>query len=223
MKGHGSDGYKEHWESTYGSCSDYFGNDLSEFGRRSIQLFRERNVHKVLELGCGQGRDTCHLVKEGFDVHAIDYSSTGLEQLRGRMRTDDLCCELKVHDMRDSLPYEDGSFDAVYSHMLFTMDFTMDELSFMMAECLRVLRKGGINAYSVRNHDDPHYGRFEPVREDTWRNPKGFIVHFLSREKVMALSQGYKVIGVDEFREGNPQNEKVLYAVFMEKPIDGHG
>ena len=30
---------------------------------------------------------------------------------------------LKVHDARQPLPFPDGSFDAIYSHMFFTMDF----------------------------------------------------------------------------------------------------
>jgi len=212
------DAYRDHWQSVYDSCSDYFGRDVSELATRSMRIMRERGMKDILELGCGQGRDTYHFVKEGFCVSALDYSSMGISQLRECLEKDGVPCILTVHDMREPLPYPDSSFDVVYSHMLFTMDFNMDELGFMMSECLRVLRPGGLNIYSVRNHNDPHYGRFEPIREDTWRNPKGFIVHFLSEGKIRKLAQGYNLVEIDEFKEGAPPNEKVLYAVVMEKP-----
>lgn len=36
----------------------------------------------VLDLGCGQGRDSLYLAREGFTVHALDPSTVAIEHVR---------------------------------------------------------------------------------------------------------------------------------------------
>ncbi len=62
------------------------------------------------------------------------------------------------HDVRNPLPFEDESFDACYSHMLYCMALTTDELEFLCSEIRRVLKPGGLNVYTVRHTGDAHYG-----------------------------------------------------------------
>jgi len=214
----GCEGDRRHWEQVFADDESVFGDEPSEIGRRAAETFREHGCRKVLELGCGQGRDTWHLVKEGFEVHAIDYSETGICQMEETARCHGLDCKLTVHDALQPLPFPDGSFDALYSHMFFTMRFSMDELEMMMAECRRVLRPGGLHIYSVRNHDDEHYGRFTPRGPETWENPRGFVVRFFSREEVDHLASGWELLDVMQFRESEPPRRKTLYGVTMRKP-----
>ena len=106
---------------------------------------------------------------------------------------------LKVHDARGDLPFPDDSFDAIYSNMFFTMDFTDEEISKMLIECLRVLRPGGVNIFSVRNDHDPHYGKFVPKGRGTWQNPNGFVVHFFTEEEIRLTATGYDILWIKEF------------------------
>jgi len=209
---------KQLWDGTYSSQTDFFGIEASEIASRSIALFRKHSCNKILELGCGQGRDTWYLVRAGFRVCALDYSETGICQMKEKSEIQGLNCELQVHDALDPLPFPDEDLDAIYSHMFFTMHFTMDELEKMMQECLRVLRPGGLHVYSVRNTNDPHYGKFTPVGEDAWQNPLGFAVRFFSEEKIRALSKGYEIVSIREFQDGSPPFTKTLYEVVLQKP-----
>lgn len=43
-----------------------------------------RAAGSILELGAGHGRDVMHFAREGFTVHATDFSTTGLDQLRAQ-------------------------------------------------------------------------------------------------------------------------------------------
>jgi hypothetical protein len=48
-----------------------------------------------------------------------------------------------------------------------------------------------------------------------WQIKGGFIVHFLSREKVEHISQGYDIVDVEEFEEG--QLPKKLFKIALRK------
>ncbi len=124
---------------------------------------------------------------------------------------------VQVHDARNPLPFPDASFDAVYSHMFFTMEFSEEEVAKMLDECRRVLRPGGINIYSVRNDHDPHYGKFEQRGKDMWKNPMGFVVHFFTEGTIRRLSNGYDVLRVKEFEDPSPPFTKKLYEVVLRK------
>ena len=74
------------WEETYGKRPDFFGAEPSAFGVRAASAFDQHGLHTILELGCGQGRDTFMLLQRGFEVTALDYSEAGLRQLDQRAK-----------------------------------------------------------------------------------------------------------------------------------------
>ena len=211
---------RRQWDRTYAGAQDFFGRGPSELAVSALHTFKQRGITDVLELGCGQGRDTWYMAMNGMRVTALDYSESGICQMRERARKDGLdgVVTVDVHDARQPLPFPDASFDAVYSHMFFTMEFSEEEVSAMLGECNRVLRPGGLNLYSVRNDHDPHYGQFVPRGKDMWQNPMGFVVHFFSEEAVRRLSSGYDVLWVKEFDERSPPFTKKLYEVALQRP-----
>ncbi|MFF7701071.1 SAM-dependent methyltransferase [Streptomyces lydicus] len=71
-----------HWQHTYGSHPDMYGQEPSASTRHAAAVFRTAGAQKVLELGAGHGRDALFFAREGFAVTATDFSPTGLEQLR---------------------------------------------------------------------------------------------------------------------------------------------
>ncbi|WP_332882197.1 class I SAM-dependent methyltransferase [Methanohalophilus portucalensis] len=122
---------------------------------------------------------------------------------------------LLQHDVRYPLPFEDSSFDACYSHMLYCMPIRFSELAAMSKEIRRVLKPSGLNIYTARHVGDPQYKTGIHRLEDMWEIKGGFIVHFLNREKIGYLSEGYKIIDIKEFEEG--QLPKKMYMVSLEK------
>lgn len=218
MPGQEKLGQKEQWDAAYLDVRDFFGSEPSELAVNALLTFRDRGTKSLLELGCGQGRDTWYFVEQGFDVTALDYSEAGICQMQERAGDSGAKVVLQMHDVSKPLPFPDSSFDAIYSHMLFTMEFTEEQLSLMMRECFRVLKPNGLNIYSVRNDHDPHYGKFIPRGKDMWENPLGFVVHFFSKEKIRRLAVGYEIIRVREFEDHSPPFVKKLYEVVLKKP-----
>ena len=48
----------EIWDKVYSSDESFFGENASHFAVMSYNDFKKQGVKKLLELGCGQGRDT---------------------------------------------------------------------------------------------------------------------------------------------------------------------
>jgi SAM-dependent methyltransferase len=218
MQAPGETGQRKQWDATYAGKQDFFGTQPSELAISALPTFQKHKVRSILELGCGQGRDTWFLVQNGFQVTALDYAEQGICQMREDAQKSGVQVALQVHDARQPLPFPEWTFDAIYSHMFFTMEFSEEELAFMLKECLRVLRPHGLNLYSVRNDHDPHYGKFTPQGKDMWQNPLGFVVHFFTEEKVRRLSTGYEILWIKEFEDKSPPFVKKLYEVALQKP-----
>ncbi|MEI8192019.1 MAG: class I SAM-dependent methyltransferase [candidate division NC10 bacterium] len=210
---------RSRWDDTYVKNKDFFGAAPSEFGVRAAQRMKAAGAQQILELGCGQGRDTLLFLRQGFQVTALDYSGNCLCQVQDAAAASGLQHHLRTlqNDLRLGLPFEDDSFDAVYSHMLFTMQLTEKELEAAFREVLRVLRPNGLNIYSVRNDHDPHCGKGKPMGEDMYQNPMGFVVHFFSEEKIKKMALGAEIVALKEFEDTSPPFTKKLYEVVLRK------
>jgi hypothetical protein len=60
------DAQYEQWETTFACRPEMFGVEPSYPARKSAQLFEKERKRKVLELGCGQGRDTLFFAASGL-------------------------------------------------------------------------------------------------------------------------------------------------------------
>jgi SAM-dependent methyltransferase len=118
------------------------------------------------------------------------------------------------HDVRKPLPFDDESFDACYSHMVYCMALTRAELEFLSDEIKRILKPKGLNIYTARNTKDPHYGTGIHHGEQIYE-VGGFVIHFFSRQMVEDLAKGFEIVSVDEFEEG--QLPRRLFRVTLRK------
>jgi len=207
---------REHWESTFSETADMFGVEPSEPARIAAELFKKEGKKRILELGGGQGRDTLFFASNGFQVDVLDYSEQSVTTITEKARQLGLSGLVTVrwHDIREPLPFEDETFDASYSHMLYCMALTSAELEGLTNEVRRVLRPDGLNIYTVRHTGDSHYGAGNHRGEDLYE-VGGFIVHFFSRQKIEQLAKGYDLVSIDEFEEGGLPRK--LFRVTMRK------
>ena len=180
-----------------------FGLDPSLSAKKALELFKEKNIHKIVEIGAGLGRDTLFFAKNLIHTTALDYSSSGIDVINQKTKKNNLSnyISTKLFDVRQILPFEDNSVDACYSHMLYCMALTIDDLQKLNNEIHRILKPNGLNIYTVRHTNDGDYKNGKHIGEDLYEND-GFIVHYFSEEKVNSLLNGFKNIALEKFEEG---------------------
>ncbi|HVS85473.1 MAG TPA: methyltransferase domain-containing protein [Gaiellaceae bacterium] len=92
---------------------------------------------RLLDVGCGGGSHTAAFAAAGWETMGIDPSGAQLELARQRG------CEV-VQGSAESLPFEDGSFDAAVSMWTHT---DIDDWPAAVREIRRVVRSGGVFVY----------------------------------------------------------------------------
>jgi ubiquinone/menaquinone biosynthesis C-methylase UbiE len=210
------DAQRRHWQETFVRNPDMFGSEASDPARMAAEMFKQEGKKLILELGGGQGRDTIFFAGSGLHITVLDYSESAVRETTDKARNlglDGYITALQ-HDVRVALPFADESMDGCYSHMLYCMALTTPELQFLSQEVRRVLRPKGIHIYTARHTKDPHYGKGIHRGEDMYE-VGGFVVHFFTREKVESLAEGYEIVRIDEFEEG--ELPRKLFRVTLRK------
>jgi len=193
----------QHWEKNFSNKPEMFGLEPSLSAKKALKLFQEKKIDKIIEIGAGLGRDTIFFAKNLIRTTALDYSSSGIKAINQKTNKENLSnyISTKLFDVREKLPFKDNSIEACYSHMLYCMALTTNDLEKLNNEIQRILKPGGINVYTVRHTNDGDFKKGVHVGEDLYEND-GFIVHYFSEEKVNSLLKGFKNISIDKFEEG---------------------
>jgi SAM-dependent methyltransferase len=129
-------------------------------------LLRERGARRVLDLGCGAGRHTVYLAREGFQLWATDISENGLAHARDWLARENLAAELRPSDI-SKIPFPDGFFDAVISTYVIYHK-TVAGMRQAVAEIHRVLKQGGLALISLQSGRGWRYGQGQEIEPNTF-------------------------------------------------------
>lgn len=201
------------WDKVYSNDSSFFGEEPSNFALICYEDFIKYRVKRLLELGCGQGRDTIFFATNGLDVHAIDSSKVAIENIYQKIREKKIPLKLRhVRATRD-LPFGNSYFDAIYSHMFYNMCFTDEELKSLFIESNRVLRNNGLFYFSVRSDNDVLYNKGKKIDSNIYEI-NGFQIRFFNIPQIKSFLRNYfeikNIVEADE----EPVS---LYLVFCRK------
>ncbi|KEO73516.1 class I SAM-dependent methyltransferase [Anditalea andensis] len=101
---------------------------------------------KILDAGCGEGRNTIYFLHEGYQIFGVDYNPIAIQMARIYAQTIQKNYDIFRFQtaMVDDMPFHQGAFDAIISSAV--LHFAKDTAHFlrMMAEMMKVLKPKGI-------------------------------------------------------------------------------
>ena len=111
---------------------------------------------KLLDVGCGNCRNTIIFAKHDFDCYGVDFSKEMIRHAEKFSKENKVNIKLKVANAT-TLPFRDSSFDYVMCTALLHHISSVQERRKVLSEIKRVLKKNGEALISVWNKLQPSF------------------------------------------------------------------
>ena len=171
----------------------------------------------MLDAGCGTGRNLPYLLRRGFDVRAVDADAGAIASVRQlaaalnpALPPDRIQC-----GSLESLPWADGSVDAVICSAV--LHFARDEREFaaMLEEMWRVLAPGGL--FFARLATSIGLADRLPAPTGRMRLPDGSERFLVDERTLLSWTEALRARLADPLKTTNVQNERCMTTWVMEK------
>lgn len=185
---------------------------------------KKGKIKKVLDLGCGAGRNTQFLFESSFDVYACDYYDGMVEATRIRLLkmgiNKRLVMERVIKASMLDLPYEGNTFDAVLSNGVFHNVSSLNEIEIAIKESSRILHDGGqvcFNLFSDR-YIDP---KLDIIGENIYLTRDKLPMVLLSKNKFLNIARKYDLTTdtkiIEYIRKVATGTRSVMRGIFRKK------
>jgi SAM-dependent methyltransferase len=193
------------------------------YGNIDIYLFdqllkgRYDNSRKVLDVGCGHGRNLFYFLRNGCEVFGIDPDPQAIEGVK------ELSAALAPNNHRENfvvcsaenLPYGDATFDLIVCSAV--LHFATDKLHFdlMLRSMFRVLKPNGY-FFARLASDIGLETRVKPLGSDRYLLPDG-TERFLVNEQMLLTYTGEFGELYEPIKTTNVQNTRCMTTWCVQK------
>lgn len=200
--------YKQHWDKKFRTrrWGRYPPEDLVRFMGRNFGSRDDRNVIKILEVGCGPGANLWFLHREGYDVCGIDGSPAAIDIAQERLAKENaglnaIAPDLRAGDFRE-LPWGDDSFDCVIDIFAIYAN-TLPAIRQSVSEVYRVLKPDGLFYTKLWGRECTGYGAGQELEPGTYDDiPSGpcagmGVSHFFDRHEIEDIFSMFETTAID--------------------------
>lgn len=122
------------WSETY----DAVENKTRDLEARALREMISGEALKILEIGCGTGKNTEFLRTKAKHIIGADFSAEMLEKAKAKINAENV--EFRWLDLRENWNLDENSADLITCSLALEH---IENLDFVFAEARKVLRSGG--------------------------------------------------------------------------------
>ena len=188
------------------NISEFFG-DIDIYLFDQILKNRFSPEMKILDAGCGGGRNLVYFLRSGFPVFGVDRNADAIEYVRSlaQMLAPDISPENFQISSIEKMPFPDEKFDLIISNAV--LHFADDELQFdrMLREMWRVLKPSGMlfarlaSTIGIAN-------KVEKISERRYLLPDGSERFLVDEEMLIAATENLGGTFIEPIKTTNVQN-----------------
>ena len=195
----------------------------SQFGNIDIYLFdqllrgRFDGRRRVLDAGCGGGRNLPYLLAHGFDVYASDHDATAVTTVaRLVAQLQPSAAEDRVRQAEvDALPWPDETMNVVLSSAVLHFARDLAHFRAMVLEMWRVLAPGGL--FFARLATSISIEQRIPAAVGRVLLPDGSERFVVDEATLMAMTTELGGRLLDPLKTTNVQNQRAMTTWVMER------
>src|SRR3989344_5675814 len=180
---------KEYWKTEWNKRE---AGSENNFARRIFSLIKS-NHKKLLDLGCGDGRDSIYFAKKGLNVTSVDFSESGIKKLNEKIKRLGIKNINAVRADIKKINFKDNSFDIIYAHL--SLHYFDDKTTGKIFNNLyNILNFGGLIFIKCKSTEDSLCGQGEKVGEDMYF--KNHLHHFFSKDYMKEKLGKFKILRI---------------------------
>lgn len=194
------------------------------FGQIDIYVFDQilrGNVApsmRIVDAGCGYGRNLVHLLREGAEIFAIDQNPAAVEHVRRLSKT----LNAALPDQNFQVGFVEGMpFPADFADVVLcssVLHFARNDSHFhsMIAELWRVLRPGGLLFCRLGSRIGMD---FPPAPNGLFAMPDGQHWFLVDEHELLALTAAMQATLVDPLKTTIVQDQRCMTTWLLRKPL----
>ncbi len=172
---------------------------------------------RILDAGCGHGRNLVYLLREGAEIFAVDANPAGVEHVRQLSKS--LNTGLPDENFQvsrvEKMPFADQFADVVICSSVLHFARNDSQFHAMLADLWRVLRPGGLLFCRLASKIGMD---FVALGNGLYAMPGGQSWYLVDEQKLMALTESMKAILVDRLKTTIVQNHRCMTTWVLRKP-----
>ncbi len=176
------------------------------------QILKGRYIagQKILDAGCGNGRNLKWFYKNDFEIHGIDVDSEFLENAKEKYP------KYKDHFITgtlDNLPYHKNSFDHILCCAVLHFANSETHFSAMFSELIRVLKPNGMLLIRMASNIGLDGNAPEIIFKENGQKGN----YYLTRERIKQLVEKYNLTLLEPVKTTNVQDERAMTTLVLTK------
>src|SRR3989338_1961400 len=168
--------------------------DPTEFAKQCAEFLKNKSSKTLLDLGCGDGRDSIFFAKRGYEVTAADVSPIALQIVQKKIQ------EEKIKNIKQdlqNLQFPENSFDVIYAHL--SLHYFLDEQTEQIFNMLyQTLKQDGFLFIKCKSTEDEEYGKGKEVEKNVFMTEENYVRHFFDEEYMKQKLSNFKIIKTEK-------------------------
>ena len=194
-----------YWSDMY-SRPNVFGTGPTKLAKMANDLIYDNSIKNILEIGCGQGRDSIFFSEKGYSIETFDISENAITFVNKTKKSFNLKnLNAIVHDVTEPFSYSNNFFDFVYSNLALQF-FDINSLEKIFDNIYRVMNDEATILFSTKKKGDKYYDFGTKISEDAYEH-KGIIRYFYDKSVLEhMLEHQFEILSFDDDHHTNPNS-----------------